>query len=153
MRAHELTADELLTALNEAFENGDFFPLEVTGWSMRPLLTHGRDTVWLRPFVRADCKRGRILLYQRDNGRLVLHRVRECLKHGYLMNGDAQSACEFILDTQVAAEVFKICRRGRMMDCASLRLRLWDMIWYPTRPVRALIFKAGHRIKRVIHRA
>lgn len=148
MKKYRLTADELLAALQESFRQEEAFPLEITGWSMRPLLRHGRDTVWLRPFCPERCKRGSILLYQRQNGHLVLHRVRKCLPDGYCMNGDAQVQCEKILTGQVMAQVCQITRSGRRIDCSAPGLRLWDALWYLTRPIRPFLFRAAHRIRK-----
>lgn len=152
MKKYILTTDELLAALQETFRNDGGFPLEVTGWSMRPLLRHERDTVWLRPFCQENCKRGSILLYRRPNGRMVLHRVRKCLPGGYCMNGDAQSQCENISSEQVVAQAYQICRKGRRISCYAPELRIWDALWYPTRPIRPLLFRIGHLMKKTIRR-
>lgn len=149
MKKYTLTTAELLTAMQETFRSGGTFPLEITGWSMRPLLVHGRDTVWLLPFCRETCKRGSILLYQRSNGRLVLHRVRKCLPDGYCMNGDAQSQCEHIHVAQVVAQAHQICRRGRVLACSAPELNVWNALWYPTRPVRPILFWIGHQIRKI----
>lgn len=148
----QLTTEQLLTALEGSFRDGEAFPLEVTGWSMRPLLRNGRDTVWLQPFCAAQCKRGSILLYQRPNGRLVLHRVRRCLPGGYRMNGDAQTHCEDIAAGQVVAQGFQICRNGKRIACSAPALRLWDALWYPTRPFRPALFGIGHTLKTIFHK-
>lgn len=147
-----LTAEQLLSELDEAFRLGEAFPLEVTGWSMRPLLRHERDTVWLQPFCAAQCKRGSILLYRRPNGRLILHRVRRCLPGGYRMNGDSQTHCEDIAVGQVVAQGFQICRNGKQIACSAPALRLWDALWYPTRPFRPVLFQIGHILKTIFHR-
>lgn len=152
MRTYHLTREELLTSLRESFQSDGGFPLEITGWSMQPLLRHGRDTVWLRPFHRESCKKGSILLYQRLDGRLVLHRVRKCLPDGYRMNGDAQSMCENISVEQIIAQAERIYRSGRMISCSAPGLKLWDALWYPTRPIRPFLFQTVHCIRKVIDR-
>lgn len=151
-RLHPLTTEQLLTALKESFQDNGSFPLAITGWSMRPLLRQNRDTVWLQPFCPEQCKRGSILLYQRPNGRLVLHRVRKCLPGGYCMNGDAQPQCEIIFTEQILAQAYQICRKGRQIPCSSPLLRLWDALWYPTRPIRPFLFRIGHRVKKSLHK-
>lgn len=148
VKTYTLPADMLLDAMEETFHQGGKFPLEITGWSMRPLLRHGRDTVLLEPFCREDTRRGSILLYERHDGHLVLHRVRKCQKDGYCMNGDAQVPCEFISAEQVRAQASEICRRGRCIPCGAPGMRLWDALWYPTRPLRPLIFQVSHKIRK-----
>lgn len=151
MEKYILTTDELLAALQVAFRDDGCFPLKITGWSMRPLLRHELDTVWLRPFCPENCKRGSILLYRRPNGRMVLHRVRKCLPDGYCMNGDAQSWCEAISSRQVMAEAYQICRKGKLISCHAPGLKIWDALWFPTRPIRPILFRIGHKMKKAIH--
>lgn len=151
MEKYTLTTEELFAALQEALQGDGCFPLGITGWSMRPLLRHGRDTVWLRSFCPEDCARGSILLFRRPNGRLVLHRVRKCLPGGYRMNGDAQTWCEDILMEQVVAQAYQIRRKGKVISCNAPGLKLWDMLWFPTRPIRPVLFWIGHHIKKFFH--
>ena len=143
MQKQILTTEELLAVMQE---NG-VLPLTVTGWSMRPLLRQEIDTVWLCPFCCDTCKKGSILLYKRTNGHLVLHRVRHCLPDGYCMNGDAQVACETISTGQVVAQAYRIDRGQKRFSCTALPLRLWDALWYPTRPIRPALLQMGHRLK------
>lgn len=149
MKTYTMTADELVTAICECFRGGGEFPLRITGWSMRPLLRHGRDTVLLQPFCQESCKKGRILLYQRGDGHLVLHRVRKCLPDGYRMNGDAQVQCEFISFSQVVAQVTGIHRQGKTLSCTAPGLKLWDALWYPTRLLRPVLFGLAHSMKMI----
>ena len=78
-------ADALVKAI---LSSDGVFPLTVTGSSMAPLLKDGRSTVLLtKDFVP---KRGRILLFRRRDGSLILHRVRKIDGNTLVMNGDAQ---------------------------------------------------------------
>ena len=78
-----LLKDENITAL----------PLVISGNSMSPLLVHGRDTVYLSRLDR-PAKRGDVLLYKRDSGAYILHRVYKADKDSYTMVGDAQTQLE-----------------------------------------------------------
>ena len=60
----QLLEDENITAL----------PLVISGNSMLPFLVHGRDTVYLSKLKR-PVKKGDVLLYRRDSGAYILHRV------------------------------------------------------------------------------
>lgn len=144
-----LTTDELFEALPGLLEKDGKFPLYVTGFSMRPFLRQNRDIVWLRACSNGSCRRGQILLFQRSNGKLVLHRVRRVLSENrYLMNGDAQTRCEIINGNQILAEVFEIQRGEKRFSCDRFVLRLENLLWHPTKPIRPLIFKVGHSIKK-----
>ena len=114
----------------------------VTGTSMRPYLKHGRDAVRLKLWKETNLQCGQILLFQRLDRSLVLHRVRKMLPDGkLLMNGDGQAWCETISREQVIGVVSSVARKGRYIPCDSLRFRLWNWLWYPTRPIRPLLFK------------
>jgi phage repressor protein C with HTH and peptisase S24 domain len=52
------------------------FVLTATGSSMEPFLKGGRDRVTLVPPGARPVRRGDVVLFQRDCGAFVLHRVR-----------------------------------------------------------------------------
>lgn len=149
MEKHILTTEELSVALYEALREDGCFPLEITGNSMLPFLQPGRDVVWLREFHPESCKVGTILLFQRQNGRFVLHRVRRILPGGYRMNGDAQNWCEEISTEQVVAQVYQIRQKGKLLSCDCIRLKIRDFLWYFTRPFRPPLLRVRHYIKRI----
>lgn len=131
----------------EAFENtikdGGCVPLVVTGSSMNPFLIDGRDTVWLRACTNADFKRGKILLFKRKDGSLVLHRIRKALPDGeLLMNGDAQSWCEKIKRNQAVAVVSDIERDGIKKPCGS------KAVWHISKPLRPYIMRVWRKLKK-----
>ena len=128
--------------LTEIISAGGRICLVVTGTSMRPFLKHGRDMVCLRAWEEKDIKRGQVLLFQRRDRSFVLHRIRKVLSDGkLLMNGDGQVCRETISQDQVVAVVSSIERKGRHISCDHMWFRLWNWIWYPTRPFRSIIFR------------
>ena len=132
--------------LVDLLSEGCPFPLAVTGLSMMPLLKSERDFVWLQKCE--SIQRGRILFFRRDNGMFVLHRVRKVRADGtMLLNGDAQSFCETVRPEQALAVVTQIVRRGKVIPWDYPLLRLWDLLWYPTRPVRPWLFRLYGRIQ------
>lgn len=139
-----LTDGELLTLLQDS---GGEVLLAVTGSSMAPLLKNGKTTVVLSGSFTPS--RGRILLYRRADGSLLLHRVRKVHRDGcLLMNGDAQSWCETIRPEQAVAAVVGIdFGKGRIKYNDPL-LCAWDFLWYFTRPVRPQLFRFFGRIRK-----
>ena len=126
------------------------FPLVVTGSSMMPLLKPERDSVWLR---KSDSvRRGRILFFRRNNGTFVLHRVRRVLPDGsWIVNGDAQEWLETVHPDQAVAVVTQIVRNGRTIRWNHPLLQLWDILWYPTRPIRPFLFRLYAVFSKIIH--
>ena len=132
----------IASQLIDAISAGGRICLVVTGYSMAPFLKHGRDVVYLRAWKDKDLKRGQILLFQRSDHALVLHRIRKRFSDGkLLMNGDAQAWCETISTEQVLAVVSSVERKGRHISCNSICFLLWNWLWYPTRPIRPVLRK------------
>ena len=145
-----LSSEQLAESLPALLEGNGCAALRVTGYSMRPLLRHNRDVVWIRsraPKIRP----GQILLYQRFDGKLVLHRVLRILpENRYRMNGDAQVWCEIIHDDQILAEVFEIRRGTRKIRCSGFLFRLKSWVWSLTRPIRPTLFQLGHLLRKLL---
>ena len=140
MKTNTLQAEEFLDALEEAFQKKGTALVAVTGGSMAPSLRPNRDYVQLRRCRPTDFRRGTILLYRRENGAILLHRIRKVLPGGrLLMNGDAQAWCEQIECSQAVAAAAECLRNGKRLACRGLKLRLWNICWYPTRPFRPFL--------------
>ena len=92
-RNRSVNTRELLDAYRTLLPQVDSLPLRISGSSMAPFLVHQRDTVHLCQ-LRRPPKVGDIVLYQRDSGAYVLHRV--CKVRGTLCDliGDAQQTVE-----------------------------------------------------------
>lgn len=137
-----IEADALVKAI---LSSDGVFPLTVTGASMAPLLKDGRSTVLLtKDFVP---KKGRILLFRRRDGSLILHRVRKIDGNTLVMNGDAQDWCERILPHQVIAAVEYIKIGNKNVKYNAPLLRIWDCLWYPTYSVRRRLFGFISKLK------
>ncbi|MBQ8782353.1 MAG: S24/S26 family peptidase [Clostridia bacterium] len=137
-----LTSTELADTIKDVIKTGGSFPLEVTGTSMRPFFIQGRDTVWLRRCEQSDFKKGAILLFERRDKTLVLHRVREVLPQGeLLMNGDGQTWCEKIAPSQVLAVVGEIERNGKKLRCDTPFNNIKVSLWRGAMPARYYILK------------
>lgn len=152
MDALNLASSELIAVLPDLLKENGCISILVTGYSMRPLLRHGQDSVWLRACPE-QIRRGQILLYRRLDGKVVLHRVHRLLSgNRYRMNGDAQVWSEIIHRDQILAEVCQLQRGARTIDCSSLGFRVWSCVWALVRPIRPVLFRIAHRIKRLFER-
>lgn len=119
--------------------------LPVTGVSMTPTIRGGRDFVRLKQMER-PAKRGDILLYRRENGQFILHRV---VKGGEVLKccGDRQLETETVRPEQVLAVVSAICRKGRWFAVTSPLYRLCAAVWMILPLRRLALF-----LRRKIHR-
>lgn len=153
-RHHILTPEEAAQRLLPLLEAGAEVPLTVTGSSMVPFLRHGRDTVFLRGPDQCPPRVGDILLFRRDNGQWVLHRLHHRTGDGLLViNGDAQTWFETIRPEQAAGVAVRV-RRGEGEPFSPRRWdwRLLTLVWKLLRPVRPALLKGLEAISRVKRR-
>ena len=143
------SSDEIANSIKETIAAGGHFPLVVTGTSMQPFLKNGEDVVWLRACTLSDVKKGAILLFERVDGSLVLHRVNEILPDRRLvMGGDGQTWNEKIDPDNVIAVVDSVEKNGKKIPCGALRYRLKVALWLWLKPVRYYIMKIYKMFRR-----
>lgn len=122
-------------------------PLVISGSSMTPFLASGRDTVYLSA-ISEPLKRGDMVLYRRDNGRYVLHRILRVNGDSYTMVGDAQSVPEpGIRREQILAIVTAVRRKEKLLRKGSFWWAFFERVWIRIVPLRPLIRGAYDTIK------
>ena len=145
-----LTPEELIPPLLELLEDTPAVPLVITGSSMTPFLYHGRDTVYFSKITRPP-KRGDMILYRRDSGSYVLHRVYQ-VGSTYTMVGDAQTLLEHGIRTdQMLARVSAVCRNGKQLRKGSFCWDFFEVFWIRAIGARPALWKAGSRLKKLLH--
>lgn len=148
METRRIAMPQLWTLLDEQLTHGPAC-LPVTGSSMWPMLAGGRDLVRLERSGRPP-RRGEVVLYQREDGRFVLHRViRPGAPEGWICCGDNQWEWELVPEERMLATVSAFRRKGRWRETAqpgSYRLYAW--CWRNTLPVRRLLLKTLHLLMR-----
>jgi len=128
-------------------ENGGTAALTVTGSSMMPMLYHRRDSVTLmRP---ADpLRKGQIILYKRDNGRYVLHRIIKAAEDHYVCCGDNQADTETVAPRQVLAVTVRFQRKGRTYRLSHPLYRVYTFLWVELFCLRPLYIKLRRALGR-----
>lgn len=103
---------EMLPLIKEKIENGGIAEMTVTGDSMLPLLIDRVSSVRLIKPERL--KRGDIVLFQRSNGALVLHRIIRIRDGKYDIIGDNQKLLERAVGSdQIIAKISEYNRTGK----------------------------------------
>lgn len=140
----EILMDKLIGLLEEA----ESVPLVISGGSMVPFLVHGRDLVYLSK-VTAPLKRGDMILYRRDNGRYILHRIWRIEKESFTMVGDAQTVLEpGIRPDQVLARVTAVRRKGKLLRSGSFWWEFFEKVWIRIVPLRRSLMSAYSHLVR-----
>lgn len=117
-------------------ETGAAAPLVISGNSMSPFLVHGRDTVYLTPPPNR-LKKGDMILYRRQSGAYVLHRICDAEGDTFCLIGDAQREKEpGIRRDQVIALVTAVRRKGKLLKKGSFWWAFFEKIWIRMIPLR-----------------
>ena len=134
----------LLEQVNELILAGHHVHLRVKGISMTPTLLNARDIVELAPCKKNRLKRRDIVLF-RYNDRILLHRiVRKNKKGHYKISGDGNcSGYEYATPKDIIAQVVKIKKENKNIDCNHLLWHIYSEIWLLLRPVRRYLLYAG----------
>ena len=139
--APELVVEPLLGLLDET----SAVPLVISGSSMTPFLVPGRDTVYLSK-VTGPLVRGDMVLYRRDNGRYILHRIACVDADSYTMLGDAQTVPEpGIRRDQILAIVTAVRRKGKLLKQGSFLWFFFKTVWIrmvSLRPLAGSMYRA-----------
>ena len=88
-----LNLDELFPVIAEVIASGGEFRLYPRGVSMLPLFRQGTDSVVLASL--GEVAVNDMILYRRDDGSFVLHRVVKIKNGEYIMCGDNQYELEY----------------------------------------------------------
>ena len=141
--------EQIVEPLLSLLEETESVPLVISGSSMTPFLVHGRDTVYLSK-PEAPFRRGDMLLYRRDSGSYVLHRVYRTEGERLTMVGDAQTCLEpGIRRDQILARVSAVRRKGKLLKSGSFWWTFFEKIWIrmvPLRPLVRSVYEAFRRI-------
>lgn len=145
----EEKSKELYQKIAPLLKEGKNLEIHPTGTSMYPLLTE-EDVVIIRPLTGEEhVKKNQILLYQRESGLLVLHRVCKVTEEGFYFVGDNQTEVEGPLKREaLLAVVTDIRRHGRWFSVRHPIYRFLSRIWLSLRPVRPVISRPVGKIYR-----
>ncbi len=116
--------------VGDVLARGGLVRLRVEGDSMTPWLRGGEDDVILANPAGRSWGRGDIVLAWDGRSRFVLHRVARREEGSIWLRGDAQTVMEGPWpETQVLAVVDRLVRDGSEVPMASLRARLFALVW------------------------
>ena len=146
-----IKADDWIAAVLPLIAEGKSVKIRPTGWSMVPFIVGERDQVEVKAF-NPVLKRGDIVLYRRDNGQYVLHRIYKVRDEDFYMLGDSQNIIEGpVKREQIVAQSRYYYKKGKRKDNDSLSMRVKYTIWFWVRPFRNQLIRLNN-IKRKLFR-
>lgn len=148
---YKSSVEEMLPVLTEAVDAGGSFPFKPSGSSMKPFIRPGIDSVRV---VKAEIiNKYDIVLYRRNNGQFVLHRIMSISSEGCVMCGDNQCSLETgITKDMILAKVSEIYRRNKKVRCSSKLYMACVHIWCDLFVFRKLYLKVRSRASRLLKR-
>ncbi len=122
------------------------------GSSMKPLIRPAKDLIVVER-LRRPPKKYDVLLFQRDCGDYVLHRLLQIRKDGYVLCGDNQWFRECgIREDQVLGVLTAVIRGGREIRMDSPGARLYAHLWCDGFWLRAAALRARGWIGKIRRR-
>ena len=119
------------------------------GYSMYPFIDPRRDEAGIEE--GSALRRGDVVLYRRENGMLVLHRIYKIGQDGLYLLGDHQTAIEGpVRREQVKGKMTGMVRDGRYMDVGNPGYRMLSVVWLWLRPARRVIMVPAARLRRMV---
>ena len=149
---YDYRLEDLMPLIRDSLAAGRSVRFSPRGVSMLPMLRQGRDRIRLSP---APEKLGKynLPLYQRKNGKYVLHRV---VDEGdtYTCIGDNQFTLERgITHGQIIGVVTAFYRDGREIRVDAPEYRLYCRFWHWSRPLRFQWRRVKAVLRRMRHEA
>jgi len=147
----ETRMEVIMPFIREQLDAGGMVRFSPRGVSMMPMLRQGIDSVTLSP-VPERLKKYDLPLYQRDDGKYILHRI---VKAGesYTCIGDNQFVYETdVRHDQMIAVVTSFSRNGREIPVTDSLYRLYCRIWHYSRPVRHFWRRGIGWLRRHLHK-
>lgn len=124
--------------MEQCLEELGYAVVPIKGTSMWPLLKEGDSWVQVAARDGRQLKAGDVVLYRREDGQLVLHRIlRVEQADTYLLCGDHQwKSNEYVKDGQILAVAQAFSRNGHCFGEHTWWYRLYRIIWNGNLTVR-----------------
>lgn len=140
--------ETLMPLILERLSTGQAITFSPMGQSMMPMLRQKIDTVTLSP-IRAPLKKYDLPLYQRANGKYVLHRIVE-VGERFTCIGDNQFIYERgLCREQMIGVVTAFTRAGKEHSVDEAGYQLYCRLWHHSRRLRRIYRAIIRRIKKL----
>lgn len=143
----EVKLCEIENFVEEILSAGGSFSFMPKGISMLPLIREGKDSVIISP-APETLKKYDIILYKRDNGKFVLHRIVKVKNGVYTLCGDNQLGYEHnITKDMIIGYVTAVIRDGETIKNDNKKYKKYLRKLYFERTIKRIIKVAKQKIK------
>ena len=128
--------------MEQLLQDGNILKLKPQGYSMYPLFIPGRDEALIQQAALESLRKNDVVLYRRDSGILVLHRICRITDNGFYLVGDNQWEVEGPLrPSQIIGRLVAFVRDGKEISVRQSFYRFLSSLWLFLLPVRPLCFR------------
>ena len=128
--------------LEQLKKAGNIIRIHPQGYRKHPLFLPGRDESLIESVCADACKKNDVVLYRRDSGILVLHRICRITDNGFYLVGDNQREVEGPLrPSQIIGRLVAFVRDGKEISVRQPFYRFLSSLWLFLLPVRPLCFR------------
>ena len=129
------------TTYEQELERSGRLIYTTVGMSMRPFLRSGEDLMVIEARKDSRFKARDVVLYRRNSGKYVLHRIMWVRKDDYVLCGDNCWNLEpGIRDEQILGVLTEVIREGRPLNVNDRGYRAKVFAWWALYPIRACVF-------------
>ncbi len=142
---------ELAPYIIQSLNEGKAVKLTVTGNSMYPLFRSDKDNVTIEK--TSSFKKYDIVLYKRQNGQYVLHRI-ICKKgDSFVFAGDNETVKEYDISSfDCIAKVTSFERSGKAFSTSAFWYKVYCLIWVRFFPLRRILGRALRVFAKLLYR-
>jgi hypothetical protein len=122
------------------------------GVSMMPLLRENRDVMVIRKREAERLRKYDAVLFVRDNGEYVLHRILKVNPDSYWIVGDNCISGEIVREEQVIGILTEIVRDGKTIHVTDRGYLAFVHIWCALFPLRSRWMRCKGSVLSICHR-
>lgn len=139
---------DILPIIEEKLDLGGEVTINPGGVSMEPLVKAGRDSVVLTSPHKL--KKYDVVLYKRENGQFILHRIVGKKGETFTMCGDNQTALEYgIKKSDIIAKMSLVIRDNKKISVNSLGYKLYSVLRVFTQRMKYYYYSLRGRLGRL----
>lgn len=87
LHTNQVDSSDRQIDLEQLLKDGNIIRIHPQGYSMYPMFLPGRDEALIESVCADSCRKNDVVLYRRDSGILVLHRIAESRKKDFTLLG------------------------------------------------------------------
>jgi len=146
LHERELPLEQMMPLIKERLSEGGSIKISPKGISMLPMLRQGKDSVVLSP-LPGRLNKYDLPLYQRNDGKYILHRIIR-VDNNYTCMGDNQLSAERVEHSQLIAYVTAFYRGEKLYSVKNPVYRFYCLVWCNNIKLRRFVFRGKNWIIR-----